>query len=88
MLQRMQVDALFGDPEDVNPGIAALAERGFEVKILDWVDEYGPTVFIRAWINTELDESDFFDWVWGIVDQFRSGDVMEAGLADPPQQAA
>jgi hypothetical protein len=38
--------------DDLNPGIAALVEHGFDVENLDdWIDEYGPTSFIRARIT-------------------------------------
>jgi hypothetical protein len=87
LLRRMLADILFLDPNDMNPGVAALTELGFDVEVLDdWIDECGPTVFIRAQITTELDEDRFFNWVSSIVEQFRSGDVIEAGLADYPQQ--
>ena len=37
---------MFHDPEDVEDGIAELAEHGIEVKVReDLVDPYGPTVF-------------------------------------------
>jgi hypothetical protein len=45
-------EVLFLDPNDVNQGIAALAQHGFEVKILDWIDPYGPTIWVHAFINT------------------------------------
>jgi hypothetical protein len=73
MLQEAEI--LFLDPNDVNGGVAALAEHGFSVQILDWVDPHGP-----------LDENQFFDWVASIVAPF-GGDVVCAGLADPQQAA-
>jgi hypothetical protein len=89
MLQRMQADVLFLDPHDLNPGIAVLVEHGFDVENLDdWIDECGPTVFIRARITTEIDEDHFFDWMQSIVEPL-GGDTIEAGLADPlPPQFA
>jgi hypothetical protein len=88
MLQKMQADVLFLDPADLNPGIAALVELGFEVENLDdWIDEAGPTVFLRVRITTEVDEHHFLDWLQSIVEPV-GGDVVEAGLADPQQASA
>jgi hypothetical protein len=89
MLQKMQADILFLDPTDLSPATAALVERGFDVENLDyWIDEAGPTVFIRARINTEIDEDHFHDWVQSVVEPL-GGDTIEAGLADPlPPQFA
>ena len=74
-------EILFLDPDDVNPCIAALEQHGFTVKILDWIDPYGPTVWIHAFINTN-DDGTLLDWVQDIV-RGLGGDVVEAGLADP-----
>ena len=60
--ERMQADFCFCNPYDVDPAIAVLVERGFdqvEKFVDDWIDECGPTVFLRAWITTELDEARF-----------------------------
>jgi hypothetical protein len=84
MLQEAEI--LFLDPNDVNGGVAALAEHGFSVQILDWVDPHGPTIWIEAQATSELDENQFFDWVASIVAPF-GGDVVCAGLADPQQAA-
>lgn len=86
MLRKMDAEILFLDPKDVSAGSAALIDLGFEVEVLDWVDDYGPTVFIRARITSELDQDQFFDWVSNIVPPLR-GDVVEAGLSDPPTDA-
>lgn len=59
MKQRMmEAEILFLNPNDVGPGSIALIEHGFEVETLDWVDDYGPTVWIRAKITSELDEGE------------------------------
>jgi hypothetical protein len=88
MLQKMQADILFLDPAEAKPGIAVLIQHGFEIEPLtDWVDEAGPTVFFRIRINTEIDEDHFMDFVQDLVDRY-GGDCIEAGLADPPSQAA
>jgi hypothetical protein len=82
MLQRMQADFCFCNPDDAGPATAVLIEHGFEVENLDWIDEYGPTVFIRARITTEIDEDHFLDWAQNLIEPL-GGDTMEAGLADP-----
>ena len=86
MPQKMEAEVLFLDPNDVGPGSAALVEHGFNVEVLDWVDPYGPTVWIKAQVTSELDEHRFFDWVASIVEPLH-GDVVEAGLTDPQQAA-
>ena len=80
MLQRMIAECLFLDPNDLSPGSAALVERGFDVEVLDWIDDCGPTVWVKARITSELDEYRFLDWVKTIIEPFSSGDVVEAGL--------
>lgn len=81
-MQLMSADCCFVHPDDARDGIAALTKRGFEIKVLeDWIDEAGPTVFIRAWITIEIDEGRFFDWVQSIVDPL-GGDTIEAGPTD------
>jgi hypothetical protein len=81
MLNLMDAEILFFDPADVDPAIAKLIALGFSVHIRkDWIDEGGPTVFIQAAIMTEVDSSDFFDWVQKIVEPL-GGDVAEAGHA-------
>jgi hypothetical protein len=87
MLQRMVAEILFLDPADRDPCIAVLKELGFEVELLDWTDDYGPTVWIEAQINTDVSADRFLDWVSNIVEPLR-GDCVEAGLADPEQAAA
>jgi hypothetical protein len=88
MLQRMDAEILFLDPKDVGPGSAVLIEHGFDVEVLDdWVDDYGPTIFIRARITTDVAEDRFLDWVVNIVEPLH-GDVVEAGLSHPPQASA
>jgi hypothetical protein len=89
MLQRMQGDILFLDPDDLNSGIEVLVEHGFDIEYLDdWIDECGPTVFVRVRITTEVDEGHFLGWLQSIVEPL-GGDTIEAGLADPlPPQFA
>jgi hypothetical protein len=82
MLRRMSAEILFLNPNDVSSGCAELIERDFAVEALDgddWIDECGPTVFVRARIITDIGEDHFLDWVQAIVEPL-GGDVMEAGL--------
>ena len=78
----MDAEILFLDPADVGPAIAELTALGFSVEIHeDMIDEGGPTVFIRAVVITEHDDSTFFEWVQAIVEPL-GGDVTEAGFED------
>jgi hypothetical protein len=89
MLQRMEADILFLDPANLGPATAVLTAAGFEVENLtgpDWIDEAGPTVFCRIRVTSELGDR-FMDWVQDLIEPF-DGDCIEAGLADPPPQAA
>jgi hypothetical protein len=90
MKQKMLAEILFLERCDLQPGIAALESLGFEVETLDWVDPCSEeTVWIIARIESELDQHAFFDWVHDIVEhRLQGADVVEAGLADPPSQAA
>jgi hypothetical protein len=81
MLQRMDAEILFLDPDDVNPGIATLIELGFEVEVLDHIDPYGPMVWIKARITTELDAKRFFHWINSLVEPLQ-GWLYEAGRSD------
>jgi hypothetical protein len=85
MLQKMQTEVLFLDPDDVTPAIAVFVKDGFE--ILGIIDPYGPTVRIKAQITTELNAIHFMHWVWAIIDPFDSADISEAGPVDPQQAA-
>ena len=87
MLQRVEAVVLFHSPSDLGPGTAALVEYGFEFENLDYVDPYGPTVWIRAKGTSELDLSGFFDWVQGIVEPLH-GFLQEASLSDSPPRVA
>jgi hypothetical protein len=80
----MQADVLFLDPNDLNPGTAALLEAGFDVveNLVDWIDEAGPTVFVRVGITSAIGEDDLLHWLQEVVEPF-GGDVIEAGVADP-----
>jgi hypothetical protein len=88
----MEAELLFDHPAGRDLAVAELTKLGFAVEKLDWVDEYEgvvltPTVWIKVRGASELDEHEFFDAMAHLAEQF-SGDVVEAGLADPPSQAA
>ena len=78
MLRRMETDVMFLDPDDVGPGSAALIEHDFDVEVLDCIDDYGPAVWVRARIMTDLDGVRFLDWVRNIVEPL-NGDVSDVG---------
>ena len=78
MLQRMEAEILFDDQNAADAGSAVLAMHGFTIERLPWVDVYEgvvltPTVWIKARIDSELDDSDFFNWVAGIIGLCRAG---------------
>jgi hypothetical protein len=84
MLQRMEAQILFHDPNDVSEGSAALIEQGFDVEVLDdLIDPCGPTTWIRARTTSDLAEGHFFDWVQSIVEPL-GGWIEEAGRVDAP----
>jgi len=81
MLRKMLAQVMFLNPNDLNRGIAELIEHDFDVEYLDdWIDDYGPAVWVNAWTLSRLDDSSFFVWVKTIVEPI-GGDVCEAGLA-------
>jgi hypothetical protein len=87
MKQQMEAELLFKDPNGRDLAIAELTKRGFEVELLDAVDEWegvvlSPTVWIKVRGASELDEHGFFNEMAQLAEQF-NGDVGEAGLADP-----
>ncbi len=83
MLRRMDAEIIYLNPDHVSFGVAVLIEHDFAVEVLDWVDDYGPAVWVKAWANTELTDSEFFDLVERLV--MPDGGVVEAGLmVDPP----
>jgi hypothetical protein len=92
MLQRMEAEILFDDQAAADAASAVLATHGFTIERLPYVDEYEgvvltPTVWVKIRTDSELDDSDFFQWVAGIIEPLQ-GWLYEAGYADPPSQAA
>ena len=67
-LERIEVEILFENPDDVGPAIAALIAQGFAIELLpDRVDECGPTVWIMARVYAAWDDEHLFEWLNGIV---------------------
>jgi hypothetical protein len=88
MLQRMEALIMFLDPNDVGEGSAVLIEHGFDVEVAeDWMDDYGPAMWVRGRIITDLAEDRFFGWVENIVEPPR-GQIDGAGLSGPPPASA
>jgi hypothetical protein len=88
--QRMEAELMFDNPEARDRAIVALTKRGFEVELLDYVDEYEgviltPTVWIAVTGAYAGSEDAFFDEMRHLAEHF-SGDVMEAGLQFPVGQ--
>ena len=88
MKQQMFAELLFDHPSGRDLAVAELTKQGFDVEILDWVDEHEgvvltPTVWIKVRGASELDDHEFFNEMMHLAEQF-SGDVVEAGFADPP----
>jgi hypothetical protein len=81
MLRKMIAEVIFLNPNDLNWGTAELIDHDFDVEYLvDWIDDYGRTVWVNARTLSELDDFSFFDWVESIVPPVGGG-VCEAGLA-------
>lgn len=77
MMQRMQAEILYLNPDHVDAGVATLVEYDFSVTVLDLVDPCGPTIWIKAGADTELTPDQFFD-LERLVNP--DGDVVGAGL--------
>jgi hypothetical protein len=92
MKQQMYAELMFDHPSGRDRAVAELSKRGFDVEVLDWVDEYEgvlltPTVWIKVRGASELDENEFFREMQHLAEQF-SGEVVEAGLQFPPPAAS
>jgi hypothetical protein len=83
MNNKRLAEILFLNPNDLDAARPKLAELGFEVEVLTgWVDPHGPTKWILARALSELEPSDWFNWVSGVVEPL-GGDVVEAGFEHP-----
>jgi hypothetical protein len=90
MQQQMEAELIFDHPQGRDLAITELTKLGFGVEILDWVDEdegvvLTPTVWIKVRGPYEGSDHEFFDEMAHLAGQF-SGDVVEAGYANPPTQ--
>jgi hypothetical protein len=79
-MQKMTAEVVV-HPDDINRVIDALHDRGFDVEVLDWIDDHTPAMWLMAEMETELDADGFFDLVHTIVTPLR-GCIIEAGLPD------
>ena len=86
MLQRMEAEILFLDPDDVGPGVAELVARDFKVEILDWVDptarRSGSKPRLRASSTSTASSIG-----WQASSSHSTAMSVEAGLSDPQQAA-
>jgi hypothetical protein len=82
-MTRMTAEILFLDPNDLDAAMPVFAGHGFKITRLDWADPYGPTVWVLASLQTELDQNGFFDWINDIVKPL-DGDVVTAGSGWDP----
>jgi len=85
MPQKMEAEILFLERRDLQPGVTALTELGFEVETLDWIDPCSDeTVWIKARIEKELNQYAFFDWMFDLVKGLRGADLVTAATLLPP----
>jgi hypothetical protein len=81
--QRMEAELMFDNEGSRDRAIVELTKRGFDIELLDWVDEYEgvaltPTVWIKVRGASELNDDQFFDEMHRFAAQF-SGECLEAG---------
>jgi hypothetical protein len=91
MKHQMQAEILFPDARDVPPAIVALKKLGFEIEVLDWVDEHegellSETLWLMARIESELSQDEFLTFASELAEEL-NGDVVEAGLRWPFQES-
>jgi hypothetical protein len=65
MKQQMEAELVFDHPDARDLAVAELTKLGFNVEILDWVDEHegvvlSSTVWIKVRGASELDDHEFF----------------------------
>jgi hypothetical protein len=91
MKRQMEAELMFDHPNGRDLAVAELTKLGFNVEILDWVDEYEgvlltPTVWIKVRGVSELSQDEFMTEMGHLAEQF-GGDCNEAGFADPQSAA-
>jgi hypothetical protein len=85
MKQQMEAELLFDNPLFRDCAVGELKRQGFDIELLDYVDEYegvllSETVWIRVRILSELDDNKFFDEMARLAEQL-GGDLYEAGYS-------
>jgi hypothetical protein len=81
MLRRLEAIILFSKPAAVSAALPALMERGFDVTELhEFIDPYGPTVWVKAEITSPMSDDELFDLVDKITWPL-GGCIDEAGCA-------
>jgi hypothetical protein len=92
-MTQMLAELLFDHPGARDLAVVELKRLGFQIKLLDYVDEYEgvvltPTVWIQVRGTYEGSDNEFFAEMMHLAEKF-SGDVCEAGYADDqlPQSA-
>ena len=71
--------ACFRDPDQMRAAAIKLIEQGFDVNVLDEIDDENPAagwIVINAIVTTELDCTGFVDWTDHAIQPFR-GVVVE-----------
>lgn len=75
MKQQMEAELIFDHSNGRDLAVAELTKQGFDVEILDWVDEYeeivlSPTVWIKVRGASELDENEFLAEMGHLAQRF------------------
>jgi hypothetical protein len=81
----MEAELLFDTPMARDLAVAELTKQGFDVEILDWVDEHEgvvltPTVWIKVRGFYEGSDDEFFNEM-GHIANTAGGEVIEAGYS-------
>jgi hypothetical protein len=74
MTALMEAEILYLNPDDAIHGDQVLTANGFYVENFNWKDPYGPTQWLKAQIDTELDANAFSAWIRRLVNP--QGDVV------------
>jgi hypothetical protein len=88
MTAQMEAELIFDGPASRDRAVEELTRQGFAVELLDWVDEFeGEILTATVWIKVTGayagSDIEFFAEMTHLAEQF-SGDVVEAGFANPP----
>ena len=81
---RFEAEIMFLDPYSASAAIAPLTRVGFDVEVMDWVDEGGtPYVWAIAMCKPGRDDGELWSEVQAIVEPF-DGEVDSAGTGNIP----